>query len=65
MVPAKVGIKCMGSGSANSAVSRSAALNPYGTRTSKGFPLFTEERLREKQLKVIDLTPFEKNLRSF
>ncbi|XP_063721834.1 uncharacterized protein LOC134848357 isoform X2 [Symsagittifera roscoffensis] len=51
MVPAKMGIKCMGSGSANSAVSRSAALNPYGTRTSKGFPLFTEERLREKQLK--------------
>ncbi|XP_063721836.1 uncharacterized protein LOC134848357 isoform X4 [Symsagittifera roscoffensis] len=52
MVPAKMGIKCMGSGSANSAVSRSAALNPYGTRTSKGFPLFTEERLREKQLKL-------------
>ena len=35
-----------------SGVSRSTALNPYANRSGKGLPIFSEERSKEKKLKV-------------
>ena len=49
VVPTKVAIQ---NGAAANGVSRSSALNPYSTRNGKGLPIFTEERLKEKQQKV-------------